>query len=136
MSERQFTILCTFIGFLFSLLGSFLIYKYQDKRNRRKDCYSNFYLSFCLLYNKIHQGRAFDFYDLTHEQQEKILDLLIENSRYADKALNDKIYILQCSRHNNFDNDDKSNIQSANQAYREIVEIISNKESKLRSKYK
>lgn len=135
MSERNFTIFCSFLSFVFSLLCSFLLQKYKENKLRTTETYNKLYYNFSILIDKIHQGRAFDFSDLSQLEQSEIIDFLIGARPYANSYLQDRIYTLKCSRHNNFNNNDANCKNEANLAYREITEYIINCEKKQRNKY-
>lgn len=135
MKEKIFTIICTVLAFRLSLLGSYIMYKYQEKKSRKKELYFNFYDRFIVLRNKIHQGRALDFYDLNCDEQEKIIYFLIEKRLFTNKYLEDKIYELMCSRLENFYNNDPKSINCANQSYNDITDYIFKKGDKLKQKY-
>lgn len=135
MNERVFTVICCIISFILSLLGSLIMLKIKESKSLHREKYFNFYYPFYTLWDSIHQGRAFNFSDLTKEEQERIVNFLIEHSLYANNELSDKIYILKCSRHKDFNASDKSFIKEADNAYNNIVDIMIRKESKLRHKY-
>ena len=69
------------------------------------------------------------------EDQDKIMGFLIEHSPYADAKLDEQIYILKCSRLENFNNMDIQSIEAANQAYNQIIEIMIDRENSFRKKY-
>lgn len=135
MDDKVFSILCAVFSFLLSLVGSYAIYKIQKIKTREENAYFSFYYAFFVIWNSIHQGRAFNYYDLNQDEQKKISDFLFENELYADKELRDLIYELKCNQLNNFDDNDKTNILYANKAYNQIVDIILKREEKLRKKY-
>lgn len=135
MSDRCFTIVCCVISFLLSLLASAIAYKAKDITTIKREKYFNFYYPFYTLWDSIHQARAFNFSNLNREDQEKIITFLIEHSPYADTKLNEQIYILKCSRLENFHNMDIQSIEAANQAYNQIIDIMIDRENSLRKKY-
>ena len=135
MNDKVFTIVCTIFSFVLSMIGSYLLFRHQNAKTREEEAYNKFYYAFYTLWNSIHQARAFDYYDLKKEEQERISNFLNENELYADSDLRDEIYILKCCRLDNFDNNDEDNIKNANKAYREIVDIILKREEILRKKY-
>ena len=135
MSDRCFTVVCCVISFLLSLLASAIAYKAKDITTVKREKYFNFYFPFYTLWDSIHQARAFDFFDLNNEEQEKIADFLIKHSPYADAKLAEQIYILKCSRLDNFSNLDIESIEAANDAYNKITNIMIDRENSLRKKY-
>ncbi len=135
MSDRYFTVVCCVISFLLSLLASAIAYKAKDMTTIKREKYFNFYYPFYTLWDSIHQARAFNFSDLDKEDQDKIMGFLIEHSPYADAKLDEQIYILKSSRHENFYNMDNGSIQEANKAYNQIIDIMIDRENSLRKKY-
>lgn len=135
MSDRCFTIVCCVISFLLSLLASAIAYKAKDITTIKREKYFNFYYPFYTLWDSIHQARAFNFSDLDKEDQDRIMGFLIEHSPYADAKLDEQIYILKSSRHENFYNMDIQSIEAANQAYNQIIDIMIDSENSLRKKY-
>ena len=135
MSDRYFTVECCVISFLLSLLASAIAYKAKDMTTIKREKYFNFYYPFYTLWDSIHQARAFNFSDLDKEDQDKIMGFLIEHSPYADAKLDEQIYILKSSRHENFYNMDNGSIQEANKAYNQIIDIMIDRENSLRKKY-
>lgn len=131
MNDKAFTIICTLLGFLVS----YLLYRHQTAKTREEEAYKNFYYAFYALWNSIHQGRAFDYYHLQKDEQERIVSFLNENELYADGDLRNAIYILKTCRLDDFNKGDKDHIKNANIAYRQIVDIIIKREEKLRKKY-
>jgi hypothetical protein len=97
--------------------------------------YNEFYKEFYILWNKIHQGRAFNFINLSLTDREKIIDFLLENYNYASVELQKMIYELKTNRLNNFDSNNKINIEICNQCYNNIIEYMVEKEQKYRKKY-
>ena len=63
------------------------------------------------------------------------MGFLIEHSPYADRQLNEQIYILKCSRLDNFDDMNPDFIDAANDAYNRIISIMVDRENALRKKY-
>lgn len=135
MEERVFSILCAFISFIFSVTASIIIEKYIFRKNLKSEKYKEFYKQFSVIWDKIHQGRALDFYDLEESDRETIVYFLLENSYYAPDRLYEYIYQLKTSRLNNFDNLNDYNIEMCNDAYRKICIFMLNKEEKYRKKY-
>lgn len=135
MSDRVFTIICSIISFLLSFIGTIIISKMKQTKDIKRDRYFNFYYPFYVLWDNIHQGRAFNFYDLERNQQEEIVMFLIEHSPYANENLSNEIYVLKCSRHENFYNNNDGDIKSANEAYNKILDIMITTEAKERGKY-
>ena len=76
-----------------------------------------------------------EYKNLDKEDQDKIMGFLIEHSPYADAKLDEQIYILKSSRHENFYNMDNGSIQEANKAYNQIIDIMIDRENSLRKKY-
>ena len=135
MTDRQFTILCSFITFILSLISSWIIKKYDNNKTKKQRKYNGFYRNFYILWNKIHQGRAFDFTDLKKEDREKIVDFLLEHYNYASNNLQQLIYELKTNRLDNFDNNNKDNKQRCNECYRKIIDYMIKREQKYRKKY-
>lgn len=135
MNDRQFTILCSLITFLLSLLSSWLIKIYDNNKSKKKQKYNEFYREFYIIWNKIHQGRAYDFTDLKKVDREKAVDFLLEHYYYASKKLQNLIYELKTNRLDNFCNNNSENKRICNQCYREIINYMIDKEQKYRKKY-
>jgi len=79
-----------------------------------KERFNKLYNAFVTLRNIIHKGAAYDFSDLNTKHQEEILNLLVENSSYADSGLSLCIYIIKTSE----------NQEEINQLYNTITEVI------------
>ena len=94
MNDRQFTILCSLITFLLSLLSSWLIKIYDNNKSKKKQKYNEFYREFYIIWNKIHQGRAYDFTDLKKVDREKVVDFLLEHYYCASKKLQNLIKLI------------------------------------------
>lgn len=90
----------------------------------------NYYTGFHNIWNNIHRGRAYNFYDLGKEEQEKIIVFLIETDKYQDKKVRDLVYELKTNYLNDFENKSEKNIKVCNESYRKLVEIIINKYDK------
>lgn len=135
MTEKCFTIICSVISFLLSLLASAISYKIKHTATVKREKYFNFYYPFCILRDGIHQAQAFDFSDLPHDDREKIMSFLIEHGPYADAELSEQIYTLKCSRLDNFNDMDVHSVEAANRAYNIISDIMADKEKSLRKKY-
>lgn len=135
MNDRQFTILCSLITFLLSLLSSWLIKIYDNNKSKKRQKYNEFYREFYIIWNKIHQGRAYDFTDLKKVDREKVVDFFLEHYYYASKKLQNLIYELKTNRLDNFCNNNSENKQICNQCYREIINYVIDKEQKYRKKY-
>ncbi len=131
MNDKVFTIICTLLGFLIS----YLLYRYQTAKTREEEAYKKLYYAFYVLWDSIHQGRAFDYYHLQKDEQERIVSFFNENELYADGDLRNAIYVLKTCRLDDFNQNNNDNIKNANMAYREIVDIIIKREEKLRKKY-
>lgn len=135
MNDRQFTILCSLITFILSLFSSLLIKAYDNSKAKKKQKYNEFYREFYIIWNKIHQGRAYDFTDLKKADRESIVDFLLEHYYYASKKLQILIYELKTARLDNFGNNNSENKRICNQCYREIIGYMTDKEQKYRKKY-
>lgn len=135
MTDRQFTILCSLITFILSLLSSWLIKIYDNNKSKKERKYNEFYREFYVIWNKIHQGRAFEFSDLKKVDRERIVDFLLEHYYYAPKNLQNLIYELKTNRLDNFGNNNKDNKQRCNECYREIIDYMIEREQKHRKKY-
>ena len=112
MNDRQFTILCSLITFILSLLSSLLIKIYDNSKAKKKQKYNEFYREFYIIWNKIHQGRAYDFTDLKKADRESVVDFLLEHYYYASKKLQILIYELKTARLDNFGNNNSENKMS------------------------
>lgn len=135
MTDRQFTILCSLITFILSILSSWIIKIYDNNKSNKERKYNEFYREFYIVWNKIHQGRAYDFSDLETAEREKIVDFLLEHYYYAPKILQNLIYELKTNRLDNFDNNNKDNKQRCNECYRKIIDYMIEREKKYRKKY-
>ncbi|HIS90660.1 MAG TPA: hypothetical protein IAC20_03245 [Candidatus Faecisoma merdavium] len=135
MNDRQFTILCSLITFILSLFSSLLIKAYDNSKAKKKQKYNEFYREFYIIWNKIHQGRAYDFTDLKKADRESVVDFLLEHYYYASKKLQILIYELKTARLDNFGNNNSENKRICNQCYREIIGYMTDKEQKYRKKY-
>ena len=135
MNDRQFTILCSLITFILSLFSSLLIKSYDNSKAKKKQKYNEFYREFYIIWNKIHQGRAYDFTDLKKADRESVVDFLLEHYYYASKKLQILIYELKTARLDNFGNNNSENKRICNQCYREIIGYMTDKEQKYRKKY-
>ena len=135
MNDRQFTILCSLITFILSLFSSLLIKAYDNSKAKKKQKYNEFYREFYIIWNKIHQGRAYDFTDLKKADRESVVDFLFEHYYYASKKLQILIYELKTARLDNFGNNNSENKRICNQCYREIIGYMTDKEQKYRKKY-
>lgn len=135
MNDRQFTILCSLITFILSLFSSLLIKAYDNSKAKKKQKYNEFYREFYIIWNKIHQGRAYDFTDLKKADRESVVDFLLEHYYYASKKLQILIYELKTARLDNFGNNNSENKRICNQCYREIIGYTTDKEQKYRKKY-
>ena len=135
MNDRQFTILCSLITFILSLFSSLLIRMYDNSKAKKKQKYNEFYREFYIIWNKIHQGRAYDFTDLKKADRESVVDFLLEHYYYASKKLQILIYELKTARLDNFGNNNSENKRICNQCYREIIGYMTDKEQKYRKKY-
>ena len=135
MNDRQFTILCSLITFILSLFSSLLIKAYDNSKAKKKQKYNEFYREFYIIWNKIHQGRAYDFTDLKKADRESVVDFLLEHYYYASKKLQILIYELKTARLDNFGNNNSENKRICNQCYREIIGYMTDKEQKYRKKH-
>ena len=135
MNDRQFTILCSLITFILSLFSSISFKKYNNSKAKKKQKYNEFYREFYIIWNKIHQGRAYDFTDLKKADRESVVDFLLEHYYYASKKLQILIYELKTARLDNFGNNNSENKRICNQCYREIIGYMTDKEQKYRKKY-
>ena len=135
MNDRQFTILCSLITFILSLFSSLLIKAYDNSKAKKKQKYNEFYREFYIIWNKIHQGRAYDFTDLKKADRESVVDFLLEHYYYASKKLQILIYELKTARLDNNSNNNSENKRICNQCYREIIGYMTDKEQKYRKKY-
>lgn len=127
-----FTVLCCFITFLFSQLSN----KISNKSESKKQNFINFYNDFEIMWDQIHQGRAFNYSDLSLDDQNRIINFFIKNKRYATKKINKYIYILKTCRLDNFNNNDFEYVKACDDAYNKLTEIMVNKFNKLKKKYR
>lgn len=134
--EFFFEILTIFISAILSGIISLIVAKNEIKRNYKKEMFDNFYNKFHVLRDKIHQGCAYDFVDLSKENQEEIVSLLIETDRYQNKEISDLVYELKTGRLENFGGLDESNIKSCNDCYNMLTELIENGYEKCNKKHK
>ena len=124
--------ICTIIiSTFFSIIASIIVSRIELKRNLKKEKNMEYYIRFNSLWDKIHQGRAFDFSDLKYNQQEEIISFFIETDRYQSKEIKELIYELKTGRLNNFENNSISNIDTCNKAYRILTEKIITKYNKI-----
>ena len=135
MSPKTFTIFCSIISFALSLLASQIMSIVQNNRKLKEEKYNNFYKKFYILWNKIHKGQAFDFYDLKHSEREKIVNFLIDNYNYLPKEIEMYTYELKTNRLDNFNNNDIESINTCNKCYKKIIEFMIDKEQKSRKKF-
>lgn len=135
MDDKIFSLLCALVSFLLSLISSVIIRKLDYNKRLKEEKYKFFYKQFYVLWNNIHQGRAYDFSDLKKYDRENIVDFLLENYNYAPEGIQDLIYSLKTNRLDDFDNNDKQNIERCNDCYNKIIEYMINKETKHRKKY-
>jgi hypothetical protein len=135
MSDRTFTIVCSLISLALSTIITAISHKIIETRTSNIEKYKSFYYPFSTLVDHIHQGRAYNFTDLSNENQEKIIHFLIDNGPYVNSDLKSDVYILKCSHHDNYEDFKQYNMDCANQAYNNIVNYMQNKETKLRKRY-
>ena len=126
MSQNEIFIILisTGISTIFSIISSLILLKIEFSKNRKKEKFDEYYASFYTLWDTIHQGRAYDFSDLSCIQQEKIIEFFIKTNRYQDKEVRNLVYELKTSRLDNFDNCSLQNIDSCNKTYRELTTKI------------
>ncbi len=115
-------------------LLEFIVSCIKNKSNEKKKKY-NVYREFYILWDSIMRGRAFDFTDLTNKDQNKILNFLISKETYFDSKINDLIYRLKTNYLDNYENNTKINKDECNKCYRELTDILVDKENKYRKKY-
>ena len=135
MTDKCFAILCSFIGFILSILASLIIEKCNNYKLKKERKYSEFYRDFYIFWNKIHQGRAYDFVDLKMRDREKIVSFLLEHYYYAPSELQTLIYELKTNRLDNFNNNDENSKKVCNESYRKIIDYMVERENKYRKKY-
>ena len=120
--------LISIISTIISLVGSFfvsLLTTHLKMRNMEKsEKEDNYYNKFHVLWDSIHRGRAYDFIDLSDEDQERIIDFFIETYRYQSNEERRLVYELKTSHLNKFDNGSKYMIDTANRAYRQLIELL------------
>lgn len=122
------------ISTFFSVIASIIVLKIELNKKREKEIWDNYYVRFHNIWDKIHQGCAYNFSDLDIDQQEEIIEFLIETDRYQDNKIRELVYELKTSRLNNFDSYSEVNITTCNNTYNAIVkEIINNYSKKIRS---
>ena len=114
------------ISAILSFVVSWLTTQNKITRENKKERFEKFYNKFYILRNKIHQGCAYNFTDLSINDQEKIMELLLETDCYQDLELFDLVYELQVNRLNNFNDLEKSCMEKCDENYNRISEIIFN----------
>lgn len=134
--EIWFGIITMVVSAILSGIVSLVVTKIEINRNNKKEVFEKFYNRFNVLRDKIHQGCAYDFSDLSYENQEKIISVLIETNCYQTNEIAELAYELKTGRLNNFNNMDKQNIQRCNDIYNLISEKIDNEYFKYISKHK
>lgn len=120
---------------ILSCIVSLIVSKIEINRNNKKEIFSNFYNRFYVLRDSIHQGRAFNFTDLTCKNQERIVKFLIETDYYQTEEISNMVYELKTNRLNNFDNLNKANINKCNDIYNLLSEKLMDKYYKLKNLY-
>lgn len=132
--EIYFGIATIILSAIFSGIVSLIVSKVELKRKSKREVFEKFYNKFYVLRDTIHQGCAYDFSDLSYENQEKIVILLMETDCYQNKEISDLVYELKTSRLNNFNNLEKNNINRCNEIYNLLSEKIINKYCKYKKK--
>lgn len=122
--EIYFGIFTLIVSSILSGIVSLIVSKIEINRNNKKETFERFYKKYYVLIDSIHQGRAYNFTDLSYEQQEKIVSLLIETDCYQSQKMSDMVYELKTNRLNNFDNMNEFNINKCNELYILIDENI------------
>ena len=130
--EIYFGIATLILSAIFSGIVSLAVDKFKAKRNNKKEIFEKFYNKFYVLRDTIHQGCAYNFSDLSYENQENIVKFLIETSCYQNQEISDLVYELKTNRLNNFNNMKKANIERCNEVYNLISDVIYNKYIKFR----
>ena len=114
---------------------SLVLFKFQAKREKKKEKWRSLYNKFYILRDSIHKGRALNFSDLSKVEQEEILKLLIETDQYQSEELNELVYILKTNSLDDFYKNKKENIDTCNKTYNQISEIIIKEYEKNKGKY-
>lgn len=122
--EIYFGIFTLIVSSILSGIVSLIVSKIEINRNNKKEIFERFYKKYYVLIDSIHQGCAYNFTDLSYEQQEKIISLLIETDCYQNQKMSDMVYELKTNRLNNFDNMNEFNINKCNELYILIDENI------------
>lgn len=135
MQEIIFEIISILLSAILSWVIALRVAKAEIKRNYEKEKFDKFYNKFHVLRDMIHQGRAYDFIDLSKENQEKMVSLLIETNCYQTNEISDLVYELKTNRLESFGGLDERNITSCNTCYNMLTELIENDYEKCNKKY-
>jgi hypothetical protein len=76
------------IGFCLGRLGDWL----NIRRMARKERLDNLINPIVSFHKRVHKACALDFSDIAREDQEQFINILVYNSIYSDKFLNENIY--------------------------------------------
>lgn len=135
MNELTNIIISAVISGIVSLLISLVSFKYQTKKEKKEERWKSLSNKFYILRDSIHKGRAMNFSDLSKEEQEEILKLLIETDRYQSEELNELVYVLKTNSLDNFYKNNKEQIDLCNKTYNKISEIILKEYERGKGKY-
>ena len=132
MNKDNIINLCitTIFSIIASCIVSIVTTKIQLNKDKKKEKMENYYTRFHNIWDNIHRGKSYNFYDLKKEEQEKIIVFLIETDKYQDKKVRNLVYELKTNYLNDFENKSEENIKICNEAYRKLVETIINKYDK------
>lgn len=118
-------------GFFFGRLSSWL----ADRREIAKERLNNLYIPGMVLYDKTHFGHAYDFTDLSENDQEEFVKLLMEKSIYASDFLRECIYVASVNYYEyKLLPENKKAKEILNQSYNTVTEIMSDEWESLRNK--
>ena len=78
MNKDNIINLCitTIFSIIASCIVSIVTTKIQLNKDKKKEKMENYYTGFHNIWNNIHRGRAYNFYDLGKEEQEKIITII------------------------------------------------------------
>lgn len=115
------------IAGIISVITSKIVVRYEFNKRKHEEKFKEFYNKFYVLRDLIHHGRAYNFTDLSQEEQDSIVKFFIETNCYQNKEISDLVYELETAKLNNFDNFNKSNIDKCNNVYDILSEKIIDK---------
>lgn len=117
------TVIISFVG---SFLISLLTIKYKLYRKGKEDKEENYYNRFRTIWDNIHRGRAYNFINLNGDEQERIIRFFIDTNKYQNEEEKMLVYELKTAHLNDFNNRNRHNIDTANEAYRRLIDLLVN----------